>query len=167
MKSTHTEAGFTLIEMMFAVALLLIGVLAIASIFGTAASSVHSQGDLGESVAICESKMEALRTLNFSDTSTDTTTLNAQGVFPSTGGTGLTPGGSTTSAMTGYSDYLDANGAYTKASSAIYMRMWKVTDLGTAPADSKKIAVRCVDQTLTQAFAANRPDVTVVTEVSQ
>jgi prepilin-type N-terminal cleavage/methylation domain-containing protein len=163
----RSKNGFTLVEMLFAIALLLIGVLALASIFGTAAQSAHSQGDLGEDVAVCESKMESLRTLNFTDNSTDTTQLNAQGQFPSTGGTGLSPGGSTTIPITGYVDYLDRSGAYTAAGGAIYARMWQITDLATAPADSKKILVRCVDQTLKTEFGANRPDLTLVTVISQ
>jgi len=162
-------AGFSLLEVMMALVVLGVAVLSLASVFGVAAGRTHSQSALSEDIVVCQSKMEELRTLSFTDTTTDTTT-----VPDGSSGTGLSVGGSTTSPTTGYVDYLDASAQHVASSSgAVYTRMWQITDLaptGTngnpTPAGLKQIGVRC-----TAAVGAGRtglsPDTTLVTEISQ
>jgi prepilin-type N-terminal cleavage/methylation domain-containing protein len=166
----HRTNGFTLLEVSIALAVLVIAVLSIAGLFNTAAISAHSQMDLGQDVVVCESKMEELRTLDFNDTTTDTT------VVPyGSSGTGLSPGGSVdpASPAAGYVDYLDPNAAHTTASGAVYTRLWQITDNGsastngtTSPSDSKTITVRCIDDSVSKSNGL-KADVTLATERSQ
>jgi type II secretory pathway pseudopilin PulG len=183
-------AGFSLLEIVIAIALLMIGILAMASVFAGAAQTAHSQGDLGETVALCESKMETLRNLRFdsgepmdvspyTDLTTDTTQL-VSGAYPTTGGKGLTPGGSTTTAVSGYVDYLDPDGNQIASSSGgapagyEYTREWQITDTWTAlsngmswpAANYKTISVRCFSTGVGDSKAMV-PNVKITTILSQ
>lgn len=158
--------GFALLEMIIALALLAAGMVGVASIFASVTSSAHSQADLSEDTALCQSKMETLRSLSFTDSSTNTTELNSSGNFPTTGGTGLSPGGSTSSGVIGYEDYLDGSGnLLSSASGAIYQRWWSIAQTSGSVANLKTVSVRCTDLSLVG--TAQAPDLTLTTVISQ
>ncbi len=120
----RSGAGFTLLEVVVALAVLGISVLAFAGVFAIGASTSHAQSDQSQAVVICQSKMEQLRTLSFSDTESDTT---QSAPYPCTG-TGLAPGGSTSQPITGYSDYVDAAGDEVNEPASQFERFWEISD---------------------------------------
>lgn len=142
-RARNRHAGFTLIEVVIALAVLGAGVLAVAGVFVQGELTSHSQTDLTQGVVVCQSKMEQLRTLSFGDTASDTTQTGPP--YPQTG-TGLTPGGSVTQSITGYSDQVDNTGAEAGGSTGlvpVYNRWWMITE---NPADTlKTIFVSCTD----------------------
>ena len=162
-------SGFSLLEVMMALVVLGVAVLSLASIFGIAAARTHSQSALSEDIVVCQSKMEELRTLSFTDTTTDTTTVPY-----GSSGSGLSVGGSTTTPTTGYVDYLDASAQHLASSTgAVYTRLWQITDLAPTatngnltPADMKQIAVHCT-ATVGAGRTGLAPDTVLVTEISQ
>jgi len=132
--------GVTLLETAVAAAILMFGIVGVASLFAVSSGKNKGSGEIAtRTTEYAQDKMEQLLALSFADGATDTT------VFPSNplGGTGL--GGamaaSTTvgsinlsSPLTGYVDYLDANGGLLTAVSgsnaqpanAFYTREWTV-----------------------------------------
>jgi prepilin-type N-terminal cleavage/methylation domain-containing protein len=133
-KKAHSVKGFSLIEVMIAMVLLLVGLGAILGMFSVAVGDNANQGEGGTRVTeYAQDKMEQLMALSFADGATDTT------VYPpaTTGGTGLggnlaastSVGGVTAgSPVTGYVDYLSSTGALlTSASGALYVRQWSIT----------------------------------------
>jgi len=125
--------GFNLIETMIAMTVLLVGLVAVISVFTISISQNTNQGEFAmRNTQYAQDKMEQLLTLSFSDSTTNTT------VYPpaATGGTGLgvelTPGatkGSVNSAspVSGYVDYLDASGKLLASSSGwFYKRQWSI-----------------------------------------
>src|SRR5436190_19848331 len=111
----QADAGFSLVEVMFATAMLATALVALAQLFAVATKSnmVARNGTFTQVLA--EQKMEQLRGLTWgfdtlglpvSDTTTDTTVVPQA----SSGGTGLAPSpGNTLQASTlGYVDYVDA-----------------------------------------------------------
>ena len=132
-------AGFGLIEVMIAMAVLLVGLGAMLNLFLMAAGLNANQGEVAKRVTeYSQDKMEQLLSLDFLDSGSDTA------VYPiaATGGTGL--GGamaaSTTlpaagidpaAPVTGYVDYLDPSGTPVSASAALYIRQWSIST-GTA-----------------------------------
>lgn len=143
----HAEAGTTLIETMFACAILTIVMAGLMMLSGVALSTTENQGHLGAREAeYAVDKMEQLQQLAYSDAQSDTT------LFPSvdTGGTGLAIGGSSTTSapVVGYTDYLDANGnvlctgaspcTATPPTNWYYIRVWRVS---SPAANLKQITV--------------------------
>ena len=131
--------GFGLIEVMFAIVVLVIGLVASLSMFGVAVGQNASQGEEAtRTTEYAQDKMEQLMALSFSDGTTNTT------VYPpvSPGGTGLggtvaasaTTGGINPALpVTGYVDYLDSVGSLTtNTSQQYYVRQWSITADATA-----------------------------------
>jgi type II secretory pathway pseudopilin PulG len=119
----RSQAGMTILETMIAAVVLLVGVFGVMSLFSVAVVQNSNQGELAtRATEYAQDKMEALMSLNFTDTTTDTRT------YPfGTSGTGLSVGGSTSSAVTGYVDYLNAQGVQsTSSTGAVYERMWQI-----------------------------------------
>ncbi len=125
-----TERGFTLIEAMIAILIMLCGLLAIGQIltFCLVASKTYGR-DATRATTFAHDKMEELTGLGFTDT---TTNVTVAAPF-TTDGVGLTQGGSVPPATpaTGYSDYLDISGARTAAEGAAYTRQWQIIDDST------------------------------------
>ena len=121
-----SQAGFSLLELMVAMVILLVGVLAITSVLTVALASSVKQGSSSRTTELCQDKMEQLLALSFTDASSDTTQ------FPTAaaGGTGLAAGGgtSTSAPVAGYVDYLDATGNLTTANRAAFTRVWQIVD---------------------------------------
>lgn len=147
------EAGISLIEVMIALAILMIVSIGILSMAMISISTTENQGHLAaRTTEYAQDKMEQLLGLAFTDGSltsgTDTTSIDTTNntYTLGTGGTGLVAGGSlTTSAPTnGYVDYLDANGnplggGATAPNNTFYIRVWQITDTSST---LKTISVR-------------------------
>lgn len=126
-RNLKDESGMTLVEVMIAVIILLVGLMAMAQVlaFSVIASKTHGR-DSGKSTAYARDKIEELTGLNFADT---TTNVTVDAPYP-TDGTGLAAGGSIDPAnpAAGYVDYLDLTGSRIAAGSAAYTRQWQVTN---------------------------------------
>ncbi len=124
------QSGVTLVETLIAMLILLFGLLAMAHVlsFGTIASKTLGR-DSTKTTAYAHDKMEELLNLAFGDTTTNVT-VNAP--FPANG-IGLTAGGGITpgTPVTGYADYLDANGSRTTSGAAAYVRQWQIINDAT------------------------------------
>jgi hypothetical protein len=126
----RSERGIGLIETMIALLLILIGLLAVMSLFTVASAGNTNQGEYGtRTTEYAQYKMEQLLRLSFSDSTTNTTLLPGAG----TGlGSGLTPSGSVgsvnpASPVSGYVDYLANDGTLLPNSSGwFYKRQWRI-----------------------------------------
>jgi hypothetical protein len=147
MKTVVRESGFSLIETMFALSLLLIVSLGIIPLGVVATSTTENQGHLmARTTEYAQDKLEQLMALSFGDTISDTR------VFPGTdtGGSGLSVGGTSDPAVAPviqYVDYLDVNGALIPAVGAaapagwFYKRIWLVSAVS---ATLKRITVTAI-----------------------
>lgn len=157
MKIPRKEDGFSLLEMMIALGVLLVVAVGSMSLAGVSLSTTENQGHLQARTAeYAQDKMEQLLALTFCDGTTDTT------VFPASnsGGTGLagcvnnanpdippTPltggGTSVTAPVAQYVDYVDGSGNPTGVNTNWqYIRVWQIT----TPAGTnlmKQITVTC------------------------
>lgn len=104
--------GFTLVETVVALSLMSVIILAAAPMFIFAMKETAAAGDLGVVAAAAVDRMEFLRTINFNS---------------------LTPGGSLTSNVSGYSDTSDPD----------FTVRWQIAD-NTSPVTVKTIDVRVV-----------------------
>jgi prepilin-type N-terminal cleavage/methylation domain-containing protein len=123
----NNARGFSLLEMLIATTLLLAGVAPLLALFTHGMATNKMQGEFtSRTVVYAQAKMEELISLNFTDTTSDTTVAP---IAPS-GGTGLTSGGSIDPdyITNGYSDYLDQYGNRVPAAQAFYTRQWQITD---------------------------------------
>lgn len=139
LKNRKSQAGFSLVETMIALGLLLIVSAGLMGVGAIALSTTENQGHLAARTAeYAQDKMEQLLALRYGDKNGDTT------VFPAaqTGGTGLVAGGSlsTTAPVAGYVDYLDASGnPVAAAANWQYIRVWQITE--NAAGNLKTISV--------------------------
>ncbi len=131
------ERGTSLIEMMIASVVLLMGIVPLAGVFSVAVATSSGQGDIATRTTLnAQDKMEQLMALGFTDSSSDTT------VYPTdttagAGGTGLggvMAGGSTVGSVdpaapvASYVDYITFQGKLqTAAPRARYMRQWTIS----------------------------------------
>ena len=128
----ETGAGFGLVEVMVAMAVLLVGLGAMLNLFLMAAGLNANQGEVAKRVTeYAQDKMEQLLALQYQDQLTDTT------VFPAVAGVacpttcGLTPGGGLNpdAPVVGYSDYVDKSGNPVAAGANWqYVRVWQITE---------------------------------------
>lgn len=128
----RTDRGFSLIETVFALSLLLVVALGLLPLGIIATSTTENQGHLmARTTEYAQDKIEQLLALSYGDTTSDTRE------FPSTelGGSGLTPGGSADpeAPVELYVDYLDVNGTLVPSEGTdepegwFYKRVWEVT----------------------------------------
>ena len=156
-RTAGSQAGMSLIELMIALAILLVVSVGILSMAMISITTTENQGHLAARTAeYAQDKMEQLLSLAFTDctgtfTCTDTTTIDTttNSYTLGVGGTGLAAGGSVTTATNGYVDYLDASGnplggGATAPSNWSYQRMWLVTDVSTT---LKQITVKVTSRT--------------------
>jgi Tfp pilus assembly protein PilV len=123
----RSQRGISLIEMLIATGLLLVGVAPLLAVFTNGVASTKMQGEFSSRTTVyAQAKMDELLALGFNDTTTDTT----QSPPAASGGTGLTAGGSvdTDFGATGYVDYLDQYGNHVTAPNAFYTRQWQITN---------------------------------------
>jgi type II secretory pathway pseudopilin PulG len=127
-----SAAGFSLIETVFALSLLLIVAVGLLPLGMIATTTTENQGHLmARTTEYAQDKLEQLLALTYGDTSSDTR------VFPATdnGGSGLAVGGSADPAtpVSPYVDYLDINGSLLPAPGNVppaawyYTRVWQVS----------------------------------------
>jgi type II secretory pathway pseudopilin PulG len=133
---TGSERGFSLIETVFALSLLLIVSLGLLPLGIIATTTTENQGHLmARTTEYAQDKIEQLLALSYGDTTSDTRE------FPSTelGGSGLTVGGSADpqTPVELYVDYLDINGTMVPSEGTdppagwFYKRVWEVTSPST------------------------------------
>jgi prepilin-type N-terminal cleavage/methylation domain-containing protein len=147
------DRGFTLIETLVAMGILVVGVVALAQLFAISTHSNVSSKSTTFTVILAQQKLEQLRGLTWgfdtlglpeSDLSTDLTAVSQQSGCPTPAGggsgTGLSasPSGSLIANVAGYVDYLDGNGCVLGGGSSaptgtVYIRRWSVEPLPTNP----------------------------------
>ncbi len=130
-RPVRTDAGFTLVEVIFALVLLFIVAAGLLPMGLMATKMSENQGHLvARTTEYAQDKMEQLMALAYGDSISDTR------VFPTndTGGSGLTIGGNANPAapVDQYVDYLDMNGNLFPAAAGVpanwyYMRVWQVS----------------------------------------
>jgi prepilin-type N-terminal cleavage/methylation domain-containing protein len=152
--SSSRQRGFSLVEVVFSMALLTIVSLGVAQLFAASTNANRVAKNRTSTVAMAEQKIEQIRSLSWGfDLEgqglpvTDTTTN--LGFYPHTSdGSGLNP--SPTDALirnrTGYVDFLDANGAWVGTgdmapAGAVYLRRWAIVPLPTNPNNTLVIQV--------------------------
>jgi Tfp pilus assembly protein PilV len=159
-KKTTDESGFTLVESLIAILILVAGLLSLAQVltFTIMASKTHGR-DTAKTTAAAQDKMEELTNLDFTDT---TTNLTVEIPYTSDG-VGLTAGGSIppSDPVDGYVDYLDSSGARTTSGNAVYTRQWQIVD-DSAATNVKRIIVTA---TCTRSLQVGlNPSTTLITE---
>lgn len=128
------ERGSSMLEMMIAAAVLLMGIVPLMGVFGIAVAENGSYVDMATRTGFyAQDKMEQLMALNFGDATADTTVYPTAAV----GGNGLggTMAGNSAvgsvnpaAPVAGYVDYLTFQGAsQTAAAGATYRREWSVS----------------------------------------
>jgi type II secretory pathway pseudopilin PulG len=152
-KSRSSDAsGFTLVEVLVAVGLLVVALVALAQLFALS-TRANQGGRYSTSTAIlAEQKMEQLRGLAWgfdmlglpiSDMATNVAAFEATGqCAAATGGAALglspSPAGTLATSTDGYVDYLDINGCglgggTTAPAGTAYIRRWSIEPLPTNP----------------------------------
>ena len=144
--STNRDDGFSFIEVMVALLLIMVVSLGVAGLFATTIRSTHSARNQTSTTTLAEQKMEQLRSLTWgfdssglnlpvSDTTTDLTQTP-----PTSSGSGLNPSPATAldTNTTGYVDYLDARGQWigsgaTPPAGSVFIRRWSILPLPTNP----------------------------------
>lgn len=133
MRRRHrTSAGFTLIETMIALTILLVVAAGVLPLGLVAMNATENQGHLlARTVEYAQDKMEQLMALSYNDSTSDTRTFPAGDV----GGSGLTLGGSANpnAPVALYVDYLDPAGNLVPSAGVAapngwyYKRVWSIT----------------------------------------
>jgi prepilin-type N-terminal cleavage/methylation domain-containing protein len=142
-RSARRDAGFTLIETMVALCVLLIVAAGLLPLGLIAVTTTENQGHLlARTTEYAQDKLEQLMSLTYGDSTSDTR------VFPATelNGSGLTVGGSSNpdAPVALYVDYLDAEGTLipsvgvTAPAGWYYKRVWAVAQ---PAANLKRITV--------------------------
>jgi prepilin-type N-terminal cleavage/methylation domain-containing protein len=142
-RTAGPDGGFTLLESVFAMAVLTIVALGLLPLGMMASNTTENQGHLvARATEYAQDKMEQLLALSYNDSITDTR------VFPAadSGGSGLALGGSADPAapVEKYVDYLNIDGTLlasvgtTAPAGWYYKRVWAIDPAGT---NMKKITI--------------------------
>lgn len=144
--NVHTDKGFSLIEVVFALSILLVVALGLVPLGVIASNTSENQGHLvARSAEYASDKLEQLLSLAYGDSISDTRHIITQ----STGGSGLTIGGSfdPDAPVANYVDYLDEKGSLLTSSGTtapagwFYKRVWRVEQQST---NLKRITVTAI-----------------------
>jgi type II secretory pathway pseudopilin PulG len=175
-KHRQRSGGFTILETLIAIVVLMIGVAGVASVFAVSIGTDKAQGEIAtRTIEYAEDKMEQLQSLAYLDSATKTS------VWPTTltGGTGLggamagnaTVGGINKGApAAGYVDYLDAVGnicngtVCPNGNPVFYQRQWMIQT--NAAGNLKTITVVAWDLTR-NGTRGQVPSTTLVSSKSQ
>jgi len=151
--SSRHEAGFSLIEVVFAMFILTAVAIGVAQLFAISTLANWRAKMQTSSSVLATQKMEQLRALTWAF---DTEGLPVSDVVtrldtpsPAGGGQGLnpSPANALTQDATGYVDYLDAHGAYVGTAptvQAAYCRRWSIQPLPTNPNNTLVFQVRVI-----------------------
>lgn len=145
------ERGSSLIEMMIAAVVLLVGIVPLMGVFGVAVAQNGSYVDMATRTSFyAQDKMEQLMALSFADATSDTTTYPTAAA----GGTGLggTMAGNTNvgsvdpaAPIASYVDYLTFQGVLqTAPAGATYRRQWSVSTDATGNLKTITVLVNMV-----------------------
>jgi hypothetical protein len=142
-KSRKSESGLSLLEMVIALALLLVVATGVMSLGAVAVTTTENQGHLmARTAEYAQDKMEQLMALKFCDATSDTTVLptNAAGgqglagcAAPlNTNGTGVGGSSNPGTPVTGFVDYLDVSGNLLPTAGGapagwMYKRVWQIS----------------------------------------
>ena len=147
--SIRTSRGFTLVEVLVALALFVTIATGVAQLVAVATRAMRTAREQTMAVMLASAKMDQLRALEWtyersdvgdpvmerSDQSTDLTTRTMAG-----GGPGLraSPADALASSAAGFVDYLDDRGRWvggetTSPATAVFIRRWSIRPLGAAP----------------------------------
>jgi type II secretory pathway pseudopilin PulG len=158
------EGGFTLIETIFALVILLTVAAGVMPLALVAVKATENQGHLAaRTTEYAQDKLEQLMALAYGDSSTDTR------VFPSVnvGGTGLAVGGSNNVAapVAKYVDYLNIDGtlvdnAVDAGTNWYYKRVWSI-EVPAGKANIKLITVTATVRVASQGGIGQLPRSTV------
>jgi hypothetical protein len=143
---TRSDAGFSLIEIVFALSLLVVVAIGLLPLGIIATTTTENQGHLSaRTTEYAQDKLEQLLALSYADAASDTR------VFPAAdaGGSGLTVGGSADpdAPVALYVDYLNIDGTLLPAQGAdppdgwFYKRAWAVS---SPAANLKQVTVTAV-----------------------
>jgi type II secretory pathway pseudopilin PulG len=139
------EAGFSLVEVLVAAAVLMTGLIAVAQMFVTSTHQNMEARRVTTTAVLAQQKIEQLRALawGFDEFGLPVSDFSSNiAVTPptSSGGVGLqaSPDYSLFTSVSGYVDYLDAYGSWvgtgaTPPANAIYVRRWSIDPLPTNP----------------------------------
>ena len=138
----HNKHGFSLIETMIAMLILIFALVSMAQLLGLAIVVNKNQGrDAAKATGFAHDKMEELNGLAFDD---KTTNVTVNYPYPANG-KGLLAGGNLppTAPAANYTDTLDQFGARTTTAANIaFTRQWLITDLPVGgPTTHKQITV--------------------------
>jgi prepilin-type N-terminal cleavage/methylation domain-containing protein len=152
-RGASNAAGFSLLEVLVATALLASALVSLAQLFAMSTKSNIGSRNTTYAAVLAQQKLEELRSLAWgfdqvglpiSDISTDTTSTPE----PSAGGTGLSPSPQTSLSdnTDGWVDYLDSwgnklGGGVNPPQNTIYTRRWMVSPLPTNPNNTLVIQV--------------------------
>ena len=141
----HPEDGFSLIEVLVAIGVIVVLVTSLSQLFAMAImSNVNARARTAASLLATE-KLEELRELAFGFDSQGVTltdgTTDTTGSLTVSGGTGLISGGSLDQSLAGYSDYLDLFGRRTDLARAAFVRRWSIQPLQTDAANGLALSV--------------------------
>jgi len=162
MKNLQKPEGFTLLETVFALSMLLIVAAGIMPLGLMAVKTTENQGHLAaRTTEYAQDKLEQLMALSYGDSTTDTR------VFPATdvNGSGLLLGGNSdpNAPVNLYVDYLDINGNLIASAGGApegwyYKRVWQVS---TPKANLKQITVTATVRVASQGGVGDLPKSTV------
>ncbi len=147
-------AGFTMVEVLVAMALLALAALGVAELVAVGIRSAEAARTQTMAALLATQKMEQLLALTWrfdsaglglpeSDTASDVSYDPIR-----SGGLGLSPSpaGTLEASMPGYADYVDAAGRWvgqgsTVPSAAVFLRRWRIVPLAADPANAHAIQV--------------------------
>lgn len=171
----RTAHGFTLIEVLVALAILTIAVLGLVQVLTSTARATALARRITVTSALAAQKLEQLRSLAWTvdvaglpigDTQTDTTATPER----SSGGRGLaaSPSDALNANTTGYCDFLDAEGRSLGGGTAppvaaAYVRRWLIAPLPADPANSLVLQVRLLSREAADRGANDPGGVTLTT----
>jgi len=162
-RSTRREAGFSLVEVIFAIFLLTAVAVGVAQLFAVGTLANFRAKTRTSTMVLATQKMEQLRGLTWafdadgfpvSDTTSLLDTPEAKG-----GGSGLNPSppGSLTQNVPGYVDFLDLHGTHVGTDptpGAAYCRRWSIQPQPTNPNNTLILQVRVIP--ITQVAGADQ-----------
>jgi len=165
MQKLQKHEGFTLLETVFALSMLLIVAAGIMPLGLMAVKTTENQGHLAaRTTEYAQDKLEQLMALSYGDSVTDTREFPAK----DTGGSGLSEGGSSDPSAPAnlYVDYLDIDGNLQKAGGGgaapegwFYKRVWQVS---IPKASLKQITVTATVRVASQGGVGDLPKSTVM-----